>query len=161
LLILVIVINMLDLGGFLRWRATSFQTYDSVRFARQAAGVEAGLTHVFGIGPGQLFHAHSLYARTLGEYGIPGFISLLACFFIVFASVSLRAMQETSKPYGLSPRVMCACFAGLLMNSLVIDTIHWRHFWVVFALSWTVASAGVDPAWSESQVGSRAKEACS
>lgn len=145
LLALVTVIDRLGLLEFLRWRASPFQSYDSLRFARQVAGIEAGLTHPFGIGPAMLFHAHSLYARTFAEYGILGFISFFSCVFILFIRTFLHALRETGKPSGLSAKVLFACFAGILLNSFVIDTLHWRHFWLILALSWVVVSTTEHP----------------
>jgi O-antigen ligase len=152
LLALLTVIEKLGLLEFLRWRASPFQSYDSVRFARQAAGIEAGLTHPFGIGPAMLFHAHSLYVRTFAEYGILGFVSYFSCVFILFIRTFLHALQETGKPSGLSAKVLFACFAGVLLNSFVIDTLHWRHFWLIFALSWVVVSMTEHPAPSDHHV---------
>ena len=31
---------------------------------------------------------------------------------------------------------MLGAWCGLLVNSLVIDTLHWRHLWIVAALIW-------------------------
>jgi len=29
-----------------------------------------------------------------------------------------------------------SCIAGYLVNSAVIDTVHWRHVWLFLALAW-------------------------
>jgi len=55
-----------------------------------------------------------------------------------------RALAEVDKPYGLSAKVLLACLAGLALNSLVIDTLHWRHLWLILALAWTVCTCS-DP----------------
>jgi hypothetical protein len=156
LLALVIAVDRLGLLEFLMWRASPFQSYDAVRFARQAAGIEAGLTHLFGIGPYMLFHAHSLYVRTFAEHGVFGFVSLVSCLLVMFIRTLRHALREIDKPYGLSAKVVFACFAGTLLSSFVIDTLHWRQLWLVFALSWVVVSTAKNPAPSgEHRLGSR------
>ena len=133
------VIVQLRLDEQLGWRL-ELQDYDTYRFARQATGVDAGLTHLFGVGPGVWDNAHSLYARVLAEHGVFGFASLSLLIFVLLVGTLRRALLETGKPYGLSAKVVLACFLGLLFNSAVIDTIHWRHFWLVLALAWVVST---------------------
>lgn len=138
---LVVLVTQLGLLEFLFWRATPMQSYDTDRFAIQMAGINAGADHPFGVGPGMWFDAHSLYVRTFAEYGILGFVSFFTCMGILFFQTLRSAIQETEKPYGLSAKVMVSCLAGLLFNGFVIDTIHWRHFWVIVGLAWVVAVA--------------------
>jgi O-antigen ligase len=99
---------------------------------------------LFWVGPGVWDNAHSLYARTLAEHGILGFASILLLILTLVIGTFCQALQETKKPYGLSAKVVLACLVGLVLNSAVIDTIHWRHFWLVLALAWVV-SARKDP----------------
>jgi hypothetical protein len=83
-------------------------------------------------------NAHSLYARTLAEHGVPGLAALSLFILILLIGTCFRALQEITRPYGLSAKVVAACMAGLALNSAVIDTIHWRHFWLVLALAWVI-----------------------
>jgi len=139
---LIVQLRLLD---FLRSRATLMQSYDVDRFNTQAEGIEAGLSHLFGIGPGMLFNAHSLYVRTFAEYGIFGLITLLALIVLLVGSSLRRALSTDDRVFGLSSRVVAACWIGLLLNSVVIDTIHWRYFWVMFALGWIMTHASTLP----------------
>jgi O-antigen ligase len=124
----------MSLREFLAWR-TSPQDYDVYRFDRQKEGIEAGLTHWFGVGPGTWDYAHSLYVRTFAEHGILGLTSLLALIVVLMVSTFRRALDDIVKPYGLSAKVV---LASLVVNSAVIDTIHWRHLWLILALAWVV-----------------------
>ena len=36
--------------------------------------------------------------------------------------------------------VIFACLVAMLVNGTVIDTLHWRNFWVLLALAWTLPS---------------------
>jgi len=133
------LLNWMGLGRFLEWRVSS-HSYDVERFARQKEGIDAGLTHLFGVGPGMWSSAHSLYVRTFAEHGVFGFFALFLC--LVFLSIGAlsRALEETDKQYGLSAKVVVACLIGHLMNSIVIDAVHWRHFWLILGLAWVVAT---------------------
>lgn len=140
--LLVVTVPFIEwegLRGFLKERL-SLQDYDWYRFARQLGGINAGLTHLRGVGPGMWFNAHSLYVRALAEQGILGFSALLLFLVTLSKGIFRCARQEIDKPYGLSAKALLASLAGLLVNSFVIDTIHWRHFWLILALSWAVSS---------------------
>jgi hypothetical protein len=127
------------LKEFLAWR-TSSHDYDAYRFDRQREGIQAGLTHLFGVGPGTWDYAHSLYVRTFAEHGVLGLASILALIGALVMSTFRRALDEVSKPYGLSAKVVLACLVGLAVNSFVIDTIHWRYLWLILALAWVVCT---------------------
>jgi hypothetical protein len=38
--------------------------------------------------------------------------------------------------YGIGSAALLAAWCGLLANSLFIDTLHWRHLWLLAALIW-------------------------
>ncbi len=137
------LIIQLNLVSFLLWRARPLQTYDTDRFGIQAEGIEAGLSHLFGIGPGMLSNAHSLYVRTFAEYGIFGLITLLVVILVPLYYCLRCACSDTDRVYGLSARVVSASMIGLLLNSVVIDTIHWRSFWIMASLCWIAAMVHV------------------
>jgi hypothetical protein len=40
---------------------------------------------------------------------------------------------------GIGSAALLGAWVGLLVNSLVIDSLHWRHFWVIAALVWAGA----------------------
>jgi uncharacterized membrane protein YdcZ (DUF606 family) len=110
--------------------------YDIERFSIQAAGIITGLTHPLGVGPGVWSNAHSLYARTLAEQGVVGLLSLLSLLGgIVFATFNL-ALKEKYHLRVISAKVILAIVIGQLINSFVIDSIHWRHFWFILGIAW-------------------------
>jgi O-antigen ligase len=144
-IILVVLVNLMGLGDFLKYRAAITQSYDTDRFAAQRYGLQAGLTHLAGVGPGLLditfFAPHNVYIRTFGEHGVLGLVTFLALILILLIHAFFRGLRETDKPpYGISAKVVVASFVGLLFNSFVIDTIHWRHFWFLLALLWVIST---------------------
>lgn len=118
----------------------SYQHYDNHRFMTQKLGIDTAILYPFGIGSGQSENffpqaTHSLYVRVLVENGVLGFISFLL---IVVASL-LRAFKYFWKGEedhsALFLIVFCALI-GQLFNGFFVDSLHWRHFWILLALSW-------------------------
>jgi hypothetical protein len=128
-------IQFLGLGYAVAGRS-SLQSYDEGRFSTQWHGLLAGLTHLTGVGPGGWANAHSLYVRTLAEHGILGLTSLGVLIAGLVLPLARRALRESPRNLVLPDRVLLAWVCGQLVNSLVIDSIHWRHFWVVLGLVW-------------------------
>ena len=118
----------------------SLQRYDASRFSTQKEAFLMGLKNPLGIGPGQSEYTfqiapHSLYARIITENGL---ISIVLFIFLLCISI-YRAFQTYKQSYGDSALyflIICASLIGLAFNSLFIDTLHWRHFWLILALSW-------------------------
>jgi hypothetical protein len=138
--------NLDFVQAFVDERLKLLQTYDYFRFARQTEGLQVGIRRLFGVGPGMWEDAHSLYVRAFAEHGIFGFVALLLLIGTLAIGLFRRALKEPSKSFGLSPKVLFAVLAGQLLNSIVIDSVHWRHLWFLLALSWVVISPEISPA---------------
>lgn len=137
------LVLLLGMGDFLQYRASAVQDYDSERFGAQIMGIRLGITNLFGIGPGMmdvngLFAPHSLYIRTFAEQGIFGILSFLFLVILLMIPAGLQAIKSNDKLFGLSSSLIFSISFGLLLNSFLIDTIHWRHFWFVLGLLWLV-----------------------
>lgn len=118
----------------------SMQGYDESRFATQKEALTTGLKNPFGIGPGQSEYffqmaPHSLYARIIIENGIWSVVLFISFIFfsIQKAYQSYKQSIDESAVYFL---IICTSLIGLTFNSLFIDTLHWRHFWLLLALAW-------------------------
>src|SRR5215204_2325275 len=136
---LVAVVEATSMTSFLSQRA-ALQDYDAQRFGAQASGVEIAERHPLGLGPGQFervsdLSAHSTYVRTLTEEGILGVLLLLGLLVLTlgFAARNVALGVDT---YGIGSAALLAAWCGLLANSFFVDTLHWRHFWLVAALIW-------------------------
>jgi hypothetical protein len=44
-----------------------------------------------------------------------------------------------SDTYGISAAALLAAWCGLVANSFFVDTLHWRHLWLVAGLIWAGA----------------------
>lgn len=116
------------------------QSYDTERFGAQRVGVELGMRHPGGVGPGQFqFHhpveTHSTYIRVLAEQGVLGLATWLALAGVTLAMAARNAV-EGRDTFGIGSAALLGSWCGLLVASLVVDTLHWRHLWVVAALIW-------------------------
>jgi len=129
--------------SFLEQRA-KVQTYDTGRFGGQEESIKWATQYPFGIGPGQFerrahIAAHSLYARTLGEEGIPGLIVLLVLMFATLGWALQNAIRGHDT-YGIGSAALLGAWLGILLNGAFVDTLHWRHLWFVAALIWAGSS---------------------
>jgi CelD/BcsL family acetyltransferase involved in cellulose biosynthesis/O-antigen ligase len=121
------------------------QTYDSSRFAAQYQGLALSLKHFLGYGPGQFeniiflylgqsISAHSLYVRTLVESGLLGSVLFFSSF-IYIAIQLFHINRKGNTDNKILASILLSIMAGIMVNSLVIDTIHWRHLWLFAGLS--------------------------
>jgi O-antigen ligase len=143
--ITVVILSASGSIHFLESRA-HLQSYDSQRFAAQSFGWQLGWTHPLGVGPGQFEHlspvaAQSTYVRAFAEQGFLGLVLLIA---LVLATLvlALRNAVLGRDTYGIGSAALLGAWCGLIFNSTVVDTLHWRHLWVMVALIWAGAARG-------------------
>lgn len=120
-----------NLFDFLTERV-GFQSYDEYRFETQSmfSQILSSTSVTFGIGPGnyEIFSGmatHSLYLRYMAERGILGFIAFCGFFLITLRKAFMSDLR----------RFLVPTLVGQMVNSLFIDSLHWRHFWILLALS--------------------------
>lgn len=110
------------------------QSYDMDRFSAQKEFIDimnySIYSLVFGIGPGNYekfskMATHSLFARYIGERGLLGIITL-----VIFILMITRYVSKSE--YG---KLFIPILIGQLINSFFIDSLHWRHLWMLLALS--------------------------
>ena len=111
------------------------QTYDTGRFSGQRAGLAPAEEYPFGAGPGQFesvagISAHSTYARAHRRGGLsrPARAAGAAR---VHAVVAAATPSGVASAYGIGSAALLGAWCGLLANSAFIDTLHWRHLWIV------------------------------
>lgn len=140
--VLVASIQVTGQLDFLKERA-QYQTYDNQRFGAQSGGIRVGERHPIGIGPGQFelvepISAHSTYVRALAEEGVLGFVVLVTLLYGTLL-MALRNAVRGWDTHGIGSTALLAAWAGILANSVFVDTLHWRHLWLVAGLIWAAA----------------------
>lgn len=126
-----------DLGSYLLERL-SFQSYDADRFGNQQFALELADSNLFGIGPGQYMFPrfsldiHNLYLRVLLENGVIGLLALVT---LLGASVfyGLAGVLRRGPLVGMYAAAV-AVLMGIMVESVVIDTLHWRHFFFFLSI---------------------------
>ena len=135
----VLLIAQPNAADFFIERAV-YHDYDNMRFGTQEAALNDALSSLIGIGPGQAeviydYATHSSYVRIFVETSWLGVIG-----FFGFIAVTLNcSFQMVLKSRGWNQGifiVFTSAILGILANSFFIDTVHWRHFWLLLALPW-------------------------
>lgn len=116
------------------------KNYDNDRFATQEIAIKTGILHPFGLGPGQSeyvfeYSPHSLFARVLTENGLLSLVAMVI-FLILSAYQAFKNYWHSTKETGVFFLVIFASLIGAIFNSFFIDTLHWRHFWLLLAFAY-------------------------
>ena len=128
-------------------RAQLVQEYDGARlgrFARQGLGFAMAMDHPFGIGIlefGKKFgeDPHNIWLKALTDYSWLGFAAYL-CLMIWTLTAGLKILfrDRVWQPYLLCAYIV---FVGHILIGTVIDTDHWRHFYLLLGIIWGCIAA--------------------
>lgn len=139
---LLVVLQIPSIAELFTTRAQLVQDYDGARlgrFARYGIGFMLATEKPFGIGPlvfGQIYgeDTHNIWLKALMDYGWLGFASyLLLIVWTVAAGFRILLRDRPWQPYLLTSYVV---FLGHIALGSVIDTDHWRHFYLLLGLIW-------------------------
>jgi hypothetical protein len=150
-IILVMLIGVLlsfdSISEMFKQRASFDQSYDEGRFGRfgrHILGADMALDLPFGIGPLQ-FHnyfpedTHNSY---LNAFMSGGWISGICYPALVFATVITGFRYVFVRvPWQRTYLAVFAAFLGTVGESFIIDTDHWRHFWMMLGVMWGMFAA--------------------
>lgn len=75
------------------------------------------------------FSAHNTYLRVLFEQGVVGLV-----FFFTFLYLTIRAVWQNVSFNRRQSALLVSLIVGIMIHSLFVDTLHWRHFWLILAL---------------------------
>jgi hypothetical protein len=137
------VLQIPEVKEMMNRRVTSngLQGYDQDRFRTQRMALDSVLDRPLGIGPGQAelaFHyaTHSSYMRVLSENGFLGEAGFISFVIICLFRALIMGWKARDPFWQKIFFITAACILGHIINSGVVDTIHWRHFWFLLALPW-------------------------
>jgi O-antigen ligase len=88
---------------------------------------------------------HEVYLSMFLNSGWVGGTLYLA---LVLLTIGLGLRQVIKDRGGGLSAVVVAAFIGMALEGLVIDSDHWRHFYLFMAMIWGVALAAPNKGWS-------------
>jgi len=138
----LVILQIPGVADMLSQRAQLAQDYDSARlgrFARYVIGFQLAMERPLGIGPlefGYMFgeDTHNIWLKALMDYGWLGF----ACWAIMIGWTVAGGFRILLRDRPWQPFLLCAyvVFLGHIALGSVIDTDHWRHFYLLIGLIW-------------------------
>lgn len=139
---LLVVLQIPAVADLFTTRAQLVQEYDSARlgrFARYSIGFLLATERPLGIGPlvfGQIYgeDTHNIWLKALLDYGWLGF----AAYFTLIAWTLAAGFRLLFRNRPWQPFILCAyvVFVGHVALGSIIDTDHWRHFYMLLGLVW-------------------------
>ena len=147
--LLLIALQFPAISNMFSERAHLLQSYDvgqGGRFRLQELAVTAVLNFPFGMGPFEFARVHGtqqheVYLQALlvyGWFGAMAYILLLLATVIV--GLRNAVIRTPWQPYVITA---LAAFVGEIAEGFVIDTDHWRHFYLLIGIIWGLAAANL------------------
>jgi len=145
--LLMVLLSFSAIGEMFTNRAQLIQSYDvgdGGRFKLQELALAAMLQYPNGMGPFEFasvygLQQHNVYLQAFLVYGWVGGVSYLLLLattgWIAWRTVFIRTPWQ---PYLV---VSFGTFVGLCAEGFIIDTDHWRHFFLLLGLIWGLAAA--------------------
>ena len=141
---LIIALNIPAVAELFSQRAQLVQDYDANRlgrFARHAIGFMLATESPLGIGPLQFgvvygVDTHNIWLKALLDYSWLGFAAFLTL--MIWTLAGAFRILFRARPW--QPYLLCAfvVFVGHLLLGWVIDTDHWRHFYLFLGIIWGI-----------------------
>lgn len=146
-LLLAILLSLDSTGNLFRERASLEQSYDSGRFGRfgrHILGAEMALDFPLGIGPLQFtrYFPEDTHNSFLNAFMSGGWLAgicypALVTTTVVFGFRYLLVPVPWQRGY----IAVFGAFLGTVAESFIIDTDHWRHFFLMFGVMWGMFAA--------------------
>jgi hypothetical protein len=146
-MLIAVLLSFDSIGELFKQRASFDQSYDEGRFGRfgrHILGAEMALDLPLGIGPLQ-FHnyfpedTHNSY---LNAFMSGGWIAGVCYSALVLITVILGFRHVFVRvPWQRAYLAIFAAFLGAVGEGFVIDTDHWRHFWLMLGAMWGMFAA--------------------
>ncbi|SDR12476.1 O-antigen ligase family protein [Pseudovibrio sp. Tun.PSC04-5.I4] len=146
-LMILAILSIDSISEMFTQRAKLVQDYDGARlgrFGRWGAGFTLVTEAPFGLGAGGFSNIfpedeHNSYLKAFTTYGWLGGLSYVT---LVFWTL-IKAFPLVFKPRPWQKYIVCAYVAFLLHAcvSFIIDSDHWRHYFLLLGILWAVIAA--------------------
>lgn len=146
-ILVVALLSVSSLRSMLLERAQLIQSYDvgtGGRFQLQELALSALLDQPFGLGPFEFarifgLQQHNVYLQAFLVYGWLGGLAYLTLV-VTTLVVGLRAALIRA-PWQLYLLAAYGAFVGEVAESFIIDSDHWRHYFLILGLVWGLSAA--------------------
>jgi hypothetical protein len=146
-MLVAVLLSFDSIGDMFRQRASFDQSYDEGRFGRfgrHLLGAGMALDLPFGIGPLQ-FHNHfpeDTHNSYLNAFMSGGWLAGICYPALVSITVIMGFRHAFARvPWQRAYLAIFAAFLGTVGESFIIDTDHWRHFWLMLGAMWGMFAA--------------------
>lgn len=146
-LLLLVLLSFDSVGGLFKERANLEQNYDGGRFGRfgrHILGAQMALDLPLGIGPLQFtkYFPEDTHNSYLNAFMSGGWIAGICYPTLIFITVVLGFRYTFVRvPWQRTYIAVFAAFLGTVGESFIIDTDHWRHFWLILGAMWGMFAA--------------------
>lgn len=145
--LLVILLSISSIGEMFTTRAQLIQTYDvgqGGRFLLQEKALAAVLDFPNGMGPFEFarvygLQQHNVYLQAFLVYGWAGAMAYIMLLVTTVWIGFHTALART--PWQGYQMAALGAFVGEMAEGFVIDTDHWRHFFLILGVIWGLAAA--------------------
>ncbi len=146
-MLLAVLLSFDSISDMFNQRASFDQSYDEGRFGRfgrHILGAQMALDLPFGIGPLQ-FHKYfpeDTHNSYLNAFMSGGWIAGVCYPALVFITV-INGFRHlfVRVPWQRAYLAIFAAFLGTVGENFIIDSDHWRHFWMMLGVMWGMFAA--------------------
>ena len=149
-LLLVAVLSIDSVRHMMLERAQLTQSYDvgeGGRFELQGIAFDLLFDKPFGLGPFEFSlkyggtQQHNVYLQAFMVYGWLGGVSYIMLI-LTTLHIGLRnaLIRSPWQPYLIAAT---AAFVGMACESFIIDSDHWRHFFLILGMIWGMSAANI------------------
>lgn len=145
--LVVLLLSFDSIGAMFKERAHLLQSYDvgsGGRFTLQELAVGSVLESPNGMGPFGFSslngtQQHNVYLQAFLVYGwVGGMAYVLLVLGTLFVGLRTSLVRAPWQPYAITA---FATFVGEVAEGFIIDTDHWRHFFLLLGIIWGLAAA--------------------
>ena len=145
--LVAVLLSFDSIAEMFKQRASFDQSYDEGRFGRfgrHILGAEMALDLPFGIGPLQFnrYFPEDTHNSYLNAFMSGGWLSGICYPALVFVTSAMGFRYIFVRvPWQRTYLAIFAAFLGTVGESFIIDTDHWRHFWMMLGAMWGLFAA--------------------
>jgi hypothetical protein len=146
-MLVTVLLSVDSINELFKQRASLDQSYDEGRFGRfgrHILGADMALDLPFGIGPLQ-FHRYfpeDTHNSYLNAFMSGGWLAGVCYAALVFITVIIGFRHVFVRvPWQQAYIAIFAAFLGTVGEGFIIDTDHWRHFWMMVGAMWGMFAA--------------------